>query len=212
MTDKTPGHATLAAALLAAQGEMPNAVINKTNPHFKNRYADLTAVREAAIPVFTKHGIVVSQATIYDAAGRFVLRTTLLHAATGEHMDADMPLPDAGKPQEIGAAVTYMRRYGLVAVAGLTSEEDDDGEAAAPVAARPRQAVATKGGAKASGATTPEGDALVAEVVGCDTMAKLRAWGTNKDVQAAIAALIQPEQDRVRRAYADRQNQFAVAA
>ena len=51
MTAKKDEHENLYAALLAAQGEMPNAIINKTNPHFKNKYADLEAVREAAIPV-----------------------------------------------------------------------------------------------------------------------------------------------------------------
>lgn len=212
MTDAVTGHATLALALLAAQAEMPNAIINKVNPHFKNKYADLTAVREAVIPCFTKHGIVVSQHPIYDAAGRFVLRTTLLHANTGEHQDGDMPLPDAGKPQEIGAAITYMRRYGLVTAAGITSEEDDDGETAAHVEQRPRQAVATKGTTKPDAKTTPEGDALVSEIVGCQTREALHTWGNRADVKKAISNLVQSEQDRVRRAYATRQEGLKVAA
>jgi hypothetical protein len=130
---------TLASALLAAQAKMKNAAFNKTNPHFKNKYADLTAVREAAIPVLSEHGIAVVQFPGWDASGRFCLTTRLLHAASGEIIEGAFPLPDAGKPQEIGAAITYARRYGLVTLAGLTSEEDDDGETAAPVVRAPNK-------------------------------------------------------------------------
>ena len=38
----------LAAALAKAQAEMPAAKMNATNPFLKNRYADLTAVTDAA--------------------------------------------------------------------------------------------------------------------------------------------------------------------
>lgn len=126
--------ASLAQALLMAQSEMPTAKINKVNPHFKNKYADLEAVREACIPVFTKHGIAVTQSPGWDPAGRYCMTTRLTHVSTGEFIEGSIPLPDVGKPQEIGAAMTYMRRYGLVALAGLTSEEDDDGESAGEVA------------------------------------------------------------------------------
>lgn len=38
----------LAAALAKAQGAMANAALNKVNPHFKSKYADLAAVLDAA--------------------------------------------------------------------------------------------------------------------------------------------------------------------
>ena len=122
-----PIHTNLSEALLAAQAEMPKAVINKVNPHFKNRYADLEAVRDACIPVFTKHGILVTQTTMYDTEGRYILRTTLTFAS-GEPVEAVFPLPETGKPQEVGACLTYARRYTLSVLSGLTSEEDSDGE------------------------------------------------------------------------------------
>ena len=138
MTDETETEepASLFSALLAAQAEMEPATINKQNPHFKNRYADLGAVRDAVIPVLTKHGILVSQLMQYDPQGRYVMQTELIHVATGEARVAVFPLPDSGKPQEIGAAITYARRYTLVAATGLTSEEDDDGEGAGKVKRR----------------------------------------------------------------------------
>lgn len=142
---------TLQTALLAAQMEMPAAVINKTNPHFKNKYADLGAVREAAIPTLSKHGLVVTQ-TMGWAGERFALTTRITHAATGECIESLLPLPDEGKPQDIGSAITYMRRYGLATLAGLTSEEDDDGHTAGAVA-RPAAKANGNGADKDKGLT-----------------------------------------------------------
>ena len=48
----------LAAALAAAQGEMQNAAMSAENPHFKSRYADLAAIRNATIPALSKNGLV----------------------------------------------------------------------------------------------------------------------------------------------------------
>ena len=71
------------------------------------------------------------------------MQTDLVHVATGEMKTAVLPLPETGKSQEIGSAITYARRYTLVSAAGLTSEEDDDGEAAGD--ARPKAAPKANG-------------------------------------------------------------------
>ena len=137
----------LYVALLAAQQEMPHAIINKTNPHFKNKYADLEAVMTACVPVLNKHGILVSQVTTFDEQGRFVLQTDIIHAETGEARRAVMPLPETGKSQEIGSSITYAKRYTLATAAGLTAEEDDDGEAARQGEARPKASPKVNGNA-----------------------------------------------------------------
>jgi hypothetical protein len=62
------------------------------------------------------------------------------------HADSDQTLDDGGLPlivnkrdmQGLGSALTYARRYGLMAMAGI-SADDDDGNAAAK-AAPPAQA------------------------------------------------------------------------
>ena len=51
----------LAEALAAAQGEMKNAPLNKVNPHFKSKFADLASIRDASTPALSKHGIAVTQ-------------------------------------------------------------------------------------------------------------------------------------------------------
>jgi hypothetical protein len=124
------GMKNLAAALAKAQAECQNVVMNKTNPHFRSRYADLAAVRDAIIPVFNKHGLSIIQAPTDDGFAGFHLDTILIHSS-GESMSWSFPLPhDVNKMQSIGSAISYARRYTLSAIAGVASEEDDDGNAA----------------------------------------------------------------------------------
>ena len=124
------GRKNLSAALVKAQAECQNVTMNRTNPHFKSRYADLAAVRDAIIPVFNKHGIAIIQTPTTDSFSGFALETRLVHSS-GEHMIWSFPLPsDTSKMQAIGSAISYARRYTLSAIAGVASEEDDDGNAA----------------------------------------------------------------------------------
>ena len=118
--------AELAAALAKAQSAMGPAIINRVNPHFKNKYADLAAVFTALKP-FHENGISFTCATQFRD-GTFLLRTTMRHNS-GQWVASEYPLPLNGKPQEIGSALTYARRYSLSALAGVAADEDDDGEA-----------------------------------------------------------------------------------
>lgn len=120
--------ADLSAALAKAQGTMKAAAFNKINPHFKNKYADLAAIIDAIRKPLADNGLSYTQATeIRD--GGFVLVTTLRHS-TGQWVASEYPLPMAAKPQELGSALTYARRYSLSAIACIASEEDDDAEGA----------------------------------------------------------------------------------
>ena len=114
----------LAAALAKAQGAMENAIMNRTNPHFKTKYADLAAVLNAARKPLSANGLAIVQ-TIGDG----VLHTRLLHTS-GQWIASEHPLPMSGRPQEIGSALTYARRYSLSALIGIAADEDDDANAA----------------------------------------------------------------------------------
>jgi hypothetical protein len=114
----------LAAALAVAQGMMENAIMNRTNPHFKTKYADLAAVLNAARKPLSANGLAIVQ-TIGDG----VLHTRLLHTS-GQWIASEHPLPMSGKPQEIGSALTYARRYSLSALIGIAADEDDDANVA----------------------------------------------------------------------------------
>jgi len=119
----------IALALSKAQGEMSNAAFNKVNPHFKSRYADLSAVRDSVISALSKNEISLIQTTdIID--NKIILITTLCHSS-GQYISSKMPvIAEKPTPQSLGSALTYARRYALSSIAGIASEEDDDGNEA----------------------------------------------------------------------------------
>jgi len=130
--------AELAKALAKAQSEMSGAIKASVNPHFKSRYADLSAVFDACRAALNKNEIAIVQRVENDPNG-VAVSTTLLHSS-GEWISDRCWLPVAQKTaQAYGSAITYARRYGLAALAGVAAEEDDDGNAAsAPVPAQVR--------------------------------------------------------------------------
>lgn len=136
--------------------------MNKTNPHFRSRYADLAAVRDAIIPVFNKHGIAIIQTPTTDDFSGFALETRLVHSS-GEQMIWSFPLPsDTSKMQAIGSAISYARRYTLSAIAGVASEEDDDGNAATTnTNGGGYPAGRGAGGASSAGGNTPGAGGIV---------------------------------------------------
>jgi len=121
----SPEIKNLITALHAFQGDMKPIKKGAVNPFFKSKYADLSSILEAIQPLMTKHDLAISQ----FPCGAGGLRTILMHTS-GEFIEdvVDMPSVD-NKPQSVGSALTYARRYGISAVLGLATE-DDDGNAA----------------------------------------------------------------------------------
>ncbi len=117
----------LATALAAAQAEMKNAKLNKVNPHFKSRYADLAEIRDTVTPALTKHGIAIVQGTDTTDSG-IVVVTKLVHKS-GQWIESRFPIA-YDKPQTMGSAYTYARRYSISAMCSISAEEDDDANAA----------------------------------------------------------------------------------
>lgn len=128
----------IATALSKAQSKLENAVYNKTNPHFKSKYADLASVRDAIIPIMSSHDISIIQTTKRDDSC-VVLVTTMLHKS-GEFISSEYPVLCANQtPQAMGSALTYARRYSLAAIAGIAAEDDDDGNVAQQQQPKPQQ-------------------------------------------------------------------------
>lgn len=137
----------LATALANAQAEMQNATKDSLNPHFRNKYADLAAVREAVLPHLTKYGIAVLQLTDSSKDGALV-HTRFVHKS-GQWIQDSCFLPvSKADAQGYGSAITYARRYGLAAMAGIAADEDDDGNAASGKSA-PAQAKSSTNSPKA---------------------------------------------------------------
>jgi hypothetical protein len=120
--------ADLAAALAKAQAAMKNAPFDKSNPHFKNKYASLASVIDTIRKPLADNGLSYTQTTQIRENG-FVLVTTLRHAS-GQWVESEYPLPQGVRPQELGSALTYARRYSISALACIAADEDDDAEGA----------------------------------------------------------------------------------
>lgn len=130
----------LAGALAKAQGAMENATMNKTNPHFKSKYADLASVLDAVRKPLGDNGLSITQQTVINGDG-LILRTTLWHSS-GQWIASEYPLP-TGTPQVMGSARTYARRYEITSLVCNSADEDDDAnqaqQAASKAPARPSE-------------------------------------------------------------------------
>lgn len=122
----------LMPALIKAQSAFAPAVKAKVNPHFKSKYVPLDAVIDAIAQPLRDNGIAIVQQTDIEDA-RTVLITRLVHES-GEWIAGKYPVhPVKADPQGEGSALTYARRYALMALAGI-APEDDDGNAAVKAA------------------------------------------------------------------------------
>jgi hypothetical protein len=115
-------------ALAKAQGVIENATKGSLNPHFKSRYADLAAVREAIRDPLAANGLSVIQ-LLRTVQGGVECETVLLHAS-GQRISETFFMPAMKTDAHgIGSAASYCRRYSLMAMMGIAGE-DDDGNAA----------------------------------------------------------------------------------
>lgn len=123
----------LAAALVEYQLTAPDIRKNAINPHFKNRYADLSEVIETVRAPLAKAGLAVVQLPDGDD-----LITRLIHKS-GQWISSRTALK-CSKPdsQGYGSAISYSRRYALLAILSAAAEDDD---AQAASASRPRPKV-----------------------------------------------------------------------
>jgi hypothetical protein len=119
---------TISAAFVKAQKEFGPALKSSTNPHFKSKYADLSACVEAVIDGLNNNGIALMQINHEHNEG-IVIETVFIHES-GERLSNGKLFVPAAKhdPQGYGSALTYARRYSLMAACGI-APEDDDGNA-----------------------------------------------------------------------------------
>jgi len=119
----------IATALVKAQKGFAPALKTATNPHFKSKYADLAACVEAVIDSLNSNGIMLMQ-PCHESESGVTVETMFVHES-GEMMSAGKLHVPASKqdPQGYGSALTYARRYSLMAACGI-APEDDDGNAA----------------------------------------------------------------------------------
>lgn len=132
-----------AAAMLEAQAAIRAVVKDKTGKvqmksggSYEYKYSDLASVIENIKPHLNAAGIVFMQGAAGDATG-VAVETRLIHKS-GQWAATTVYLPvNQGTAQAFGSAITYGKRYGLQAMCGLPSEDDDGKAASEGAAAKP---------------------------------------------------------------------------
>ena len=124
------------AAFVKAQRGFAPALKTSTNPHFRSKYVSLDGCIEAVVDALNDAGIGLVQRTSEDSTG-VTVETVFVHES-GEMMECGKLHVPAAKqdPQGYGSALTYARRYSLMAACGI-APEDDDGNAASKVKVSP---------------------------------------------------------------------------
>jgi len=125
----------IATALVKAQKAFGPALKTATNPHFRSRYADLSACVEAVVDSLNNNGIYLLQKN-YDCADGVMVETVFVHES-GEMLECGIVHFPAVKhdPQGYASALTYARRYSLMAACGIAPEDDDGNAGSKPVKA-----------------------------------------------------------------------------
>ncbi|WP_342550936.1 ERF family protein [Lysinibacillus sp. FSL M8-0216] len=131
--NKSESIAELAKALSLFQGEVKQPLKDKANPFFKSKYVPLENVVEAITEIAPKHGLSFIQYPI-NQDNKVGVVTILMHSS-GEfiQMEPIFTTPAKNDAQATGSVITYLKRYSLSAVFGITSDEDDDGNSASTI-------------------------------------------------------------------------------
>lgn len=113
-----------------AQAEFPTLPKDKNGYNY--RYTDLDTVISTVRPILAKYSMGFMQALTTLENGRWAISTRIFNTS-GEWIEDTTTLPDVSlakgnAAQNVGAAITYMKRYTLCAMLGISSDEDPDGK------------------------------------------------------------------------------------
>jgi hypothetical protein len=114
--------------LHAAKQKIGKVVKNSTNPHFKNKYADINGLIETVEPVLLEHGLLLIQPIINHK-----VITQIIDIETGDKIESVLTLDINLNSQQQGSQITYYRRYTLQSLLSLQAEDDDANSASATV-------------------------------------------------------------------------------
>jgi hypothetical protein len=129
---------TIAAALAKAQAQLVNpekslvATVRSDGRRGAEqtfRYAPLSSGLDIVRNALCQHEIAAVQTTSIDEAAGIVRLSTVLAHASGEWIASDWPvcpIAETERPQRMGAALTYARRYSLFTLVGIAGEDDLD--------------------------------------------------------------------------------------
>lgn len=127
--EMTPSVVNLLKSLKKFHKEVDTIPKNADNPFFHSNYSPLETILPAIEKALENAGLELVQ--IPHGEGNLLMTTIVFDVETGEYMKGTLELtPVDKKPQSAGSAITYGRRYMIVAMLKLNTDKDDDGKMA----------------------------------------------------------------------------------
>ena len=121
----------LAKAMICVQQTLTPVQKDGKNAYTNSNYATLSSVVVACRAALLQHNIWMTQYPVPAEIGHLGLVTKIVHTESGQWQSSLIIMPlSKNDPQGYGSAITYARRYGLSALVGIITENDDDGELA----------------------------------------------------------------------------------
>lgn len=128
---------TIAAALAKAQAQLVNPEKSlvgtiRSDPIGSERsfrYAPLSTGLDIVRKTLSQHEIATVQTTSIDESAGIVRLSTVLVHSSGEWIASDWPIcpiAETERPQRMGTALTYARRYSLFTLVGIAGEDNLD--------------------------------------------------------------------------------------
>lgn len=113
-------------AILKVQKDLAPLVKSSDNTEYGSKFTPLPEVMTKALELLNKQGVIVTQSPTLTDEGQSAFSTTLAHKSGAIYREVTKLAIEKINPQSHASAITYMRRYQLMAMLGLTSEDDDD--------------------------------------------------------------------------------------
>ena len=122
-----PNLSELYIALGKVHDETKDIVADDFNPHFKSKFASLSAHLSYLKPIFSKHGLVVIQLPTSEYHDNGIGIKTIIAHKNGTSIESSciVPVGEQATGQQAGAILTYLRRYCLASIGGLATADDD---------------------------------------------------------------------------------------
>jgi len=98
--------------------------LKKDTQAFKYKYATLKQIQDALSPILEKYKVLWTT-PIKQINGRDVVFSVLEDLESDNKIEAGLTMPDGLSPQDAGSAVTYFRRYTILGLLNLETEDDD---------------------------------------------------------------------------------------
>jgi hypothetical protein len=116
-------NANVTEALIKVQANLAPLKANATSHHGK--FANLGGVMSLLQPHLENHKLAIIQRPVDSPTGSCKLETILRHQPTGKEITITIPMQRQNDPQAFGAAMTYGRRYALLCLFGMVTEDDN---------------------------------------------------------------------------------------